>query len=410
MLGRSIARRKGRVALAVLAVLMGASVSSALLTTSFSMSEKLASEFRNFGANLIVQPRSDTIEVGLPGINFGSVTEQRYINESELWKIKSIQNWSANVLGFAPFLYQVVEVDAGGLARQVVLTGTYFDHVEPNITGRDGTPWFTGIRNIASWWEVRGKWVETDNDSRGSLVGVTAAQRLGLLQGMRYNVSFTAPDTKAISSRVLEVAGIVSTGGPEDSQIFVNLKVAQELSSRPDKVHVVQVSALCFNCPAEKIAKEIQYALPDVQAKSVRQLVSAENGLMMRLEGMMGLVTVVALAASALGVMTTMSTTVIERRKEIGLMKAIGAGDRTVASLIIAESAIIGLLGGVAGYVAGYVLAGVIGSTVFGSAVTPVPVVFPITLGIALAVAVGASALPIRRALAIEPAVVLRGD
>jgi putative ABC transport system permease protein len=150
--------------------------------------------------------------------------------------------------------------------------------------------------------------------------------------------------------------------------------------------------------------------MPGVSAKSVRQLVDAESEMMMRLESMMGLVTVVALAASALGVMTTMTTTVIERRKEIGLMKAIGAGNRTVASLIVAEAAIIGMLGGVAGYVTGFALAGVIGSTVFGSTVTPVPVVLPITIGIALAVAVGAAAIPIHRALAMEPAVVLRGD
>jgi len=206
------------------------------------------------------------------------------------------------------------------------------------------------------------------------------------------------------------VVGIVSTGGPEDSQIFVNLDVAQELSSRQGKVHVVQVSALCFNCPAEKIGKEIEYSIPSVQAKSVRQLVNAENDIMMRLESMMGLVTVVALGASTLGVMTTMTTTVVERRKEIGLMKAIGAPNRSIASLFLVEAAIIGLVGGLAGYLAGYVLAQYIGQSVFGSSVMLVPVVIPMTIGISLVVAVGASAVPIRRALGIEPAIVLRGD
>jgi putative ABC transport system permease protein len=410
VLGKSIARRKSRVTLAVLAVLLGASVSSALLTTSFSMSEKLSAQFRNFGANIIVQPRSDTIEVGLPGISFGSVTEQRYINESELWKIKRIQNWSANVLGFAPFLYEVVNVEAGSQARQVVLAGTYFEHVEPNITGKDGSAWFTGIRNIAAYWDVRGSWVANDSDGRGSMVGTTAAERLGLTPGMTYQVSYTDPVTMNVASRELDVLGTVSTGGPEDSQIFVNLNVAQELSARQGKVHVVQVSALCFNCPAEKIGKEIEHSMPAVQAKSVRQLVSAENDIMMRLESMMGLVTAVALGASTFGVMTTMTTTVVERRKEIGLMKAIGAPNRGIASLFMAEAVIIGLLGGLAGYVTGYYLAQFIGQRVFGSPVMLAPVVIPMTIGISLAVAAGASAVPIRRALGIEPAVVLRGD
>jgi len=410
VLGKSIARRKSRVALAIVAVLMGASVSSALLTTSFSMNEKLSAQFRNFGANIIVQPRSDTIEVGLPGISFGSVTEQRYINESDLWKIKRIQNWSANVLGFAPFLYEVVDVNAGGQPRQVVLAGTYFEHVEPKITGNDGSDWYTGIRNIATYWDVRGSWVANDSDGRGSMVGITAAERLGLSLGETYEVNYADPFTLNVTQKELVVAGIVSTGGPEDSQIFVNLGVAQELSSRPGKVHVVQVSALCFNCPAEKIGREIEYSIPSVQAKSVRQLVNAESDIMMRLESMMGLVTAVALGASTLGVMTTMTTTVVERRKEIGLMKAIGARGREIASLFLVEAALIGLAGGLAGYLAGYVLAQYIGQTVFGSAVTVVPVVIPLTLGISMAVAAGASSVPIKRALGIEPAVVLRGD
>ena len=410
VLRKSIARRKSRVALAAVAVLMGASVSSALLTTSFSMSEKLSEQFRTFGANIVIQPRSDTIEVGLPGLSLGSVTEQRYINESDLWRIKRIQNWSANVLGFAPFLYQVVDAEAGGQARQVVLAGTYFEHVVPNITAKDGSAWFTGIRNIAAYWDVRGRWISNDSDTRGSLVGTTAADRLGLKPGMSYSVAFRDPFTGNATRTELEVLGTVSTGGPEDSQIFVNLGVAQQLSSRPGKVHVVQVSALCFNCPAEKIGREIEYSIPAVTAKSVRQLVGAENDIMMRLESMMGLVTAVALGASTLGVMTTMTTTVVERRREIGMMKAIGAQGKVIASLFLAEAALIGLAGGLAGYVAGYFLAQFIGQSVFGSAVKLIPLVIPITIGISLAVAAGASAVPIRRALAIEPAIVLRGD
>ena len=410
VLGKSLARRKSRVALAVVAVIMGASVSSALLTTSFSMSEKLSAQFRTFGANIIVQPRSDTIEVGLPGISFGSVTEQRYINESELWKIKRIQNWSANVLGFAPFLYEVVNVEAGGQSRQVVLTGTYFEHLVPNITGKDGSAWSTGIRNIAAYWDVRGDWVANDSDDRGSMVGTTAAERLGLSPGMAYDVNYTDPFTLNVTRKALVVVGIVSTGGPEDSQIFVNLDVAQELSSRQGKVHVVQVSALCFNCPAEKIGKEIEYSIPSVQAKSVRQLVNAENDIMMRLESMMGLVTVVALGASTLGVMTTMTTTVIERRKEIGLMKAIGSDNLGIASLFLAEASIAGLAGGLLGYGAGLILSEFIGQSVFGSAVSPVLLVLPVTLGLSIGITLLAAALPIRRATSIEPAVVLRGD
>ncbi len=410
ILAKSLAKRRSRVALAVLAVVMGASMASALLTTSYSINEKLAAEFRNFGANIMVLPNSETIEVGLPGISFGSVTEQRYINESDLWKIKRIQNWSANVLGFAPFLYQVVEAGGPGQAKPVVLAGTYFEHKVPSITLADGSAWTTGLRMIAMYWEVRGKWIEMDDDLSGAMVGVTAAERLGLAVGSRFSVNFTDPASRASRTRELEVRGIVTTGGSEDSQIFVNLEAAQELTARPDKVHAVQVSGLCVNCPAEVIAWEIEQVIPGVQAKSVRQLVSSESMIMMRLERMMLLVTALALGASALGVMTTMTTTVVERRKEIGLMKAIGSTGRSIGSLFMTEAAIIGVIGGVAGYVVGYILANIIGQSVFSSAVTLVPVVIPLTIGISVAVALLAAVVPVRRALGIEPAAVLRGD
>jgi putative ABC transport system permease protein len=410
ILAKSLAKRRSRVALAVLAVVMGASMASALLTTSYSMNEKLANEFRKFGANIMVLPRSETIDVGLPGLSLGSVTEQRYINESTLWKIKKIQNWSANVLGFAPFLYQVVSAEFSGMAKQAVLTGTYFSHPEPEIRNGDGSPWTTGLRSIAVYWEVRGKWVERDDDLSGAMVGATVAEKLGLDVGSRFAVNYTDPETRTARTRPLEVLGIVTTGGNEDNQVYVNLEVAQELSLRPDKVHTVQVSGLCFRCPAEVIAREIEYVLPDVEAKSVRQLVNSENAIMMSLENMMGLVTAVALGASALGVMTTMTTSVIERRREIGLMKAIGSTNRSIGSLFLAEAAIIGVLGGVIGYVVGYFLAGLIGQSVFGSAVVPVLIVIPMTMAISVAVAVTAGLVPVRRALRIEPAAVLRGD
>jgi putative ABC transport system permease protein len=410
ILRKSLVRRKSRVALAVLAVILGASVSSALLNTSMSMSEKLSEEFRRFGANIIVLPQSDTIEVGLPGISLGSVTDQRYINESELWKIKRIANWSANVLGYAPFLYQVVEAEFAGVAKELVLAGTYFDHPVPGILNGNGDTWTTGLETIAQYWHVDGSWVKSDGDLNEAMVGVAASRKLGLMLGSELVVRYTNPETKEVRNRTLSVEGIVTTGGPEDSQVFVNLKVAQELSGRPDKVHDVQVSALCMNCPAEKIAMEIQYAMPGVEAKSVRQLVTAENEIMMRLEQMMLLVTIVALGASALGVMTTMSTTVIERRKEIGLMKAIGSDNRPIAGLFLAEAGIVGLIGGLLGYGVGLVISGIIGRSVFDSAVSPVPMVMPLTVLISIGIALLAAALPTRRATSIEPAIVLRGD
>ena len=408
MVGRSLVRRKARTALAVLAVIVGAAVATSMLTISDSLYDRLAREFWSFGANIVVLPDSDSIETGLPGVAFGTVTDQGFIKDADLWHIKKIGKYSPNVLGYAPFLYQVVTVTAsgGGRSMQAALAGTYFAHVEPNVSAT----WTTGLQYIASWWDVEGKWVSGDNDTAGAMVGATAAAKLGLQPGSAFSVNYSNPATRHSARRDLVVRGIVRTGGYEDDQIFVNLAVAQELSARPGQVHAVYVSALCSACPAEEIAKDIQMAMPAVRAKSVRQLVTSESSVLSKLDNLMLLVSAAALAASILGVMTALTSGVIERQREIAVMKAVGAGKWRIASLFMTEAAAMGLTGGVAGYAAGLGLAGLIGERVFGASAAFSPSALLLCLGLSVAVAVAGSALPVRRALRIRPAVVLRGD
>jgi putative ABC transport system permease protein len=173
---------------------------------------------------------------------------------------------------------------------------------------------------------------------------------------------------------------------------------------------MIQVSALCNACPVDTFAEEIEEKLPYAEARTVKQLVSAEMSILGKIESMMFLVTIVALLASALGVMTTMTTSVIERQKEIGLMKSVGAEDKRIVALFLSEAAIIGSIGGLLGYIVGTVLAQFIGLSVFGTSITPRFEIIPIALGISVGIALLASALPVRRAMKVEPAIVLRGE
>ena len=414
ILRKSLSKRKSRIAIAVISVIMGAAIATALLSVSLDVSEKVGYEFRKYGANLMVVPKSDTIEVGFPGVDFGSVTEQNYINESDLWKIKTIY-WRNNVLGFAPFLYQVVTVGEGLDEQNVVLAGTYFNKdieiIEP-YSSNDPPIFNTGVQTISPWWEITGNWIEDQNDTTSSMVGINVAEKLNLEIGDSFTIGYyeNYEDINNKTVYNLTVEGIVETDGNEDSQIFVNLQVVQSLTGRIDKVHMVQVSALCNQCPVDTFAAEIEEQLPYAEARTVKQLVSAEMSILGKIEDMMFLVTIVALLASALGVMTTMTTSVIERQKEIGLMKSVGAEDKRIVSLFLSEAAIIGGIGGILGYIIGIVLAQFIGLSVFNTSITPRLEVIPIAMGISIGISLLASALPVRRATKIEPAIVLRGE
>jgi len=407
LVGRSMAARKARVALAVLAVLAGAAAASAMLSVSFSFEDNLAREFRNFGPNIVVAPRSDTIEVGLPGISFGSITEQGYINESDLSTIKRLPASGDSIVGYAPFLYQLVLAFAYGKNVNTVLAGTYFAHPEANLTGPDGKAWTTGLQKISSWG-VRGSWV-ADGDADRCMVGAGLAKMMSLRPGALLKVTYKNPSTGLSSTRMLNVTGIATTGGTEDTMIFTNLAAAQELSSRPGLVHIVQVSALTSPASAEDIAREIQSALPSVEAKSRLQLSKSESDLIRQTGSLVTMIAAVAMGATALGVAATMSTGVLERRREIGIMKAVGAGRRRVASMFLAEASLVGAAGGLFGALAGLALGMVIEERVFGWPATFQPAVLPLTMALSILVAAAASALPIWRALAIGPASVLRG-
>ena len=414
ILTKSILKRKSRIAIAVISVTIGAAIATALLSVSLDVSEKVGIEFRKYGANLLVIPKSETIEVGFPGVEFGSVTEQRYINESDLWKIKTIY-WRNNVLGFAPFLYQVVSVGEGYDRQQVVLSGTYFDKnvviLQP-YSPNDKPMFITGIQKISPWWTVNGSWIQDQNDTTSSMIGINVAQTLHLNIGDSFTIHYDEYTGDAINetNHNLTVIGIIETEGYEDDQIFVNLQVAQALTNRPGKIHTVQVSALCNACPVEAFVEEIQTNIPYVQAKTVKQLASAEMNILGKIENMMFLITIVGLIASALGVMTTMITSVIERQKEIGLMKSVGAENKKIISLFLSEATIIGIIGGVLGYLIGIILAQFIGFSVFSMSITPHIEVIPVSIGISIGVALLASILPVRRAVNVEPAIVLRGE
>jgi len=151
-------------------------------------------------------------------------------------------------------------------------------------------------------------------------------------------------------------------------------------------------------------------AIPYTEARTVKQLVSAEMNILGKIEDMMFLVTIVALLASALGVMTTMTTSVIERRKEIGLMKSIGANNKKIMTLFLSEATLIGIIGGILGYGVGFILSQFIGMSVFNTSISLKVEVMPIVIGISIGVSLLASILPVHKAVNVEPAIVLRGE
>jgi putative ABC transport system permease protein len=398
---RSFKKRISKVILAVIAVTMASAIISALVTISLKIKEKVAYEMRSFGPNLLLAPKTDTIEISIGAIDFGTISEPVYIEERDLPKLWEIK-WYKNILGAAPYLFAVVDLIRLGEStpQKVVLAGTWFDQ----------------LKAINKWWSIDGKWINTRNSTDLCIIGKNVANKLGLRVGSyillnyTYKGNSTGNPTIISKSIKLKVAGIADTGSEDDNRIFTNLDVVQNLTGKHNKVNIVQVSALCNLCPVEAMALEFEKKLPYIEAKPVKQITEAEMNLLAKTEKMMLFIAIVVLIASAFGMMSTMTTSVIERTKEIGLMKAIGAKDKEIAFLFLAESIIAAIIGGIIGFFVGLIIAQILGISVFGTSISPKIIVFPIAITVAIFVAVISSIMPIRRAISVEPAEVLKGE
>jgi putative ABC transport system permease protein len=410
----SFRRQKRRKLLAGVAITLGVGVATAMIAVATDIGDKISRELRTYGANLTVTPQEDTLDVQIGGVDLKPPSDGAYLNEADLPKIKGMF-WRNNIVGFAPMLPISVRVNSD--AENLTLLGTYFSK-RLNFGKED---FVTGVRITHPWWKVRGAW--PDDNSSDVLLGESLAEKLGRKPG----------DEIDIAGQTHRVTGILSTGGAEDNQIVTSLALAQQILGKPGAVRRVYVSALTkpedafarrdpqtlrgaeydrWYCSpyAASIAFQLQEAIPHSHAEQIRQIAQNEGTVLSRIKGLMLLVTLAALFASALAVSAAMATAIFERRTEVGLMKALGAGSVSVAALFFAEALLLALIGGVVGFAGGALLARQIGRSIFDSQITIDAVLFPVILAIAVIVTFAGSAMAIRRAVKFDPVYALRGE
>lgn len=415
LLFESFRRQRRRKAFALLAIALGMSISTAMISLATDIGDKMNQELRAQNANLLITPAAESLDVNIGGVSLKPASQGSFLRESDLPKMKQTF-WGHNILGFAPFLSapQAFKLENGMSAD---LIGTYF----AKELHSEGETFVTGVRTVNKFWQVQGEW-PSDN-SNDVLVGSSLARKAGLHVG----------DTLVASGRQLKISGLVTTGGPEDEAIVTPLAIVQKILGRPGQVQRAVVSALTkpeddfgrrnpdgmstamrerWYCSpyANSIARQIADALPNVRVEQIRQVEQNQGRVLSRISGLMLLLTIAALVASALAVSAVMAATIIERRQEVGLMKSLGAGNGLVASLFLTEAGVLALAGGILGFLAGAVVAHRIGQSIFGSSITVHPVVLAVVIFTALIVTFAGSTGAVRKAMSFDPALVLRGD
>jgi putative ABC transport system permease protein len=414
ILGQLFSASRGRLAVALLALASGAAVTTALINLNMDAERKVSSEFRTFGPNIVILPShkaADDAERELTSSRIRGGEFLDRLSQIETPQAPSGDPGSAPLMGddvvdrllsvpdtagaiAAPYLYAVANVSQGASTNQVIVAGTWLDR----------------MAQLAPWWRINGDAVSDRADITHCLVGQKAAKQLGLAPGSRVELRYADQISK--QSVVLIVSGVIESGSQEDSQIIANLPVVMQLVHISSlKNHVGVVQAILPGTPTEishAIAK-ISAALPDVEVRPVPQIAQAEASLLPRIRGLIFFMVALILILTTLCVFASMAALAMERRRDVGLMKAIGGSISRIVRIFFTEAAALGLAGALIGYVAGIFLSRWIGERAFHVAISARPEVLPIVVALMVLVSL-AGALPLRLLGRVRPAEILRGE
>jgi len=372
---RLITANYGRLFVILLALGAGAAITSALLNLQIDAKRRLTTEFRALGANVIVAPRDANANSG------GGTMDQ------SLLTALPTENSGKPVPAVA-FLYVIGEVAKAGEIH----------HEAAVIAGTEGQ----GLTQVRPGHRTEYS-AEFEKDPAACEVGAKAAEHFKVHAGD--SLHFRNQGREA----TCKVFAAVATGGAEDTQIFTKLATAQALADLQGRISLVQLSVTGTPDSIERFIAALSRRLPGADVHGIKQLAEAEGKLYNRISGLLSATVIIVLLLTSLCVMAGMSNVAMERKNDVGLMKAIGGSVRRVVRLFLAEAIVMGIVGGLIGSAFGILGSIWLGKTVFGVPAEPRWIVYPVSVGITIIVSI-ASAFPLRRLASIRPASVFRGE
>lgn len=374
----NLRRRKSKVFFLVFGLTVGITTVVCLISMTRMMNDDISNKLDAFGANILIIPRSEDLALSYGGMNFGGVAiDVQSLKESDLPKIRNIEVRD-NVNTVSPKLIGVVEIEG----KRVPLMGVVFEEE----------------LRLKKWWKVKGARPKAQDEV---LLGNEAAVQLFKSAG----------DTLSIQRRGVRVAGILEeTGSQDDFVIFADLKFVQDVLKKPGFLSLIDVSAFCNTCPIEEIVRQISKELPHAKVTAVKQTLETKMETLDQFRKFSVGISIIVLLIGGLIVFTSMMASVNERKREIGIFRAIGFRRSHVVKIIFLEAFVVGVLAGTLGYGLGLVVAKVMGPIITGTkaGVTVDPWLGLGALLLSAGIGILSSAYPALHASKLDPTVALR--
>lgn len=369
MIMTSLARRRARMLTALLAIAMGATILSGLVTIYYDIPRQMGKEFRSYGANMLVIPTNP----------------DKKITNDQLDEIKSLIP-SGKLVGQAPYIYINAKINE----QPYMLAGTDLK----------------GAKENSPYWLIDGSWPEK---SREVLIGNEVSKALELKEGDKIIINTPKVHGEGSIDTNFVVSGVVTTGGKEEELIFMSIDDISQLA-KDKNFDIVEYSIEAEQNELSKIVSNISQKDASLTPQMVKRVTASQDIVLNKLQALVFIVTIIVLFIMMICVSTTMMAVVTERRKEISLKKALGATNSSVIVDFLGEGAFLGVFGGLLGVVLGYIFANRVSISVFARKVSFLPLLVPMTIIVCVVITIVASLIPVSKTVDIDPALVLRGE
>ena len=369
MITSSLIRRRSRMLVALLAIAIGSTVLSGLLTIYYDIPRQMGTVFRSYGANVIFLPTE---------------SEAKIVQE-QIGAIKQVID-PEKLVGFAPYIYQSAKVNE----QPYMIAATDLENA----------------RNNSPYWLIRGDW---PHNKKEVLIGHEISRNIELSVGDTFIVN-TPKANGDVTVNECTVSGIVTTGGVEEEFIFMSLEDIKGIIGYDDQFDVIECSIDGNQEYLKSIADTVSKQVNGITPRLVKRVTESQDVVLNKLQALVWIVTIIVLFLTMICVTTTMMAVVAERRKEIGLKKALGASNGSVVKDFMGEAVMLGLIGGILGVVLGYVFADNVSISVFAREVSFPVQLAPFTVIASIIITIVSCLFPVRATVDIDPALVLRGE
>ena len=369
MITSSLVRRRSRMLVALLAIAIGSTVLSGLLTIYYDIPRQMGTVFRSYGANLIFLPAESEAK----------------ITPEQIARIKQQLN-PETLVGFAPYIYQPAKVHE----QPYMIAATDLENAKRN----------------SPYWLIRGDW---PHHKKEALIGHEISRNIELSVGDTVIINTPKPDGDLTVNECV-VSGIVTTGGVEEEFIFMSLEDIKSIIGYNDQFDVIECSIDGNQEYLKSIADTVSKQVDGITPRLVKRVTESQDVVLSKLQALVWIVTIIVLFLTMICVTTTMMAVVAERRKEIGLKKALGASNGSVIKDFLGEAVMLGLVGGILGVVLGYIFADNVSISVFARSVSFPVQLAPFTVITSIIITIISCLFPVRATVDIDPALVLRGE